>query len=280
MKSIIKTMSSFSVKTLLLFLAIATFLASCDNFELPDTGSIPDLTPPAADFSYTQNEGNWKQADFANLSISATDYLWDFGGGNTSTDAHPSFTYDTTGTFSVSLTATDKLNQTSTFTKDVVIEEPVVVFTPEILNPGFEDGTDNWLHEPLNRSGNFGGPQITSSPVYEGAKAGKLPTSNERHGYQLITVQPNVEYRLSFYYTMKTSPVGSLTVAVLAGDVTDRADIPAKTIKTVTVNDQTSANTYLAEYFIFNSGSNSEIAIYFENQDVEARIDAFTIVAN
>jgi len=267
-----------SLRNLSFLFAFSLLITSCDDFELPDTGSIPDVTPPAADFSYEQNEADWKQVDFANLSISATDYLWDFGGGNTTTDANPSFTYDTIGTYSVTLTATDKLNQTSTFTDQVVVEEPVIVFTPEILNPGFEDGTDNWIYEPLNRSGSFGGPQITSSPVHEGAKAGKFPTSNERHIYQLISVLPNTNYRLSFYYTMKTSPVGTLTVSVLGGEVTDRADIAAATLNTVTLNDQSSASTYVSEYFLFNSGNNSQIAIYAENQDVECRIDAFTIV--
>ena len=270
-----------SLRNLSFLFAFSLLITSCDSFELPDTGSIPDETPPAADFSYEQNEGDWKQVDFTNLSISATDYSWDFGGGNTTTDINPSFTYDTSGTYEVSLTATDKLNQTSTFTETIVVEEPVVVFTPEILNPGFEDGTDNWLHTALDRNPpNFGGPQITSSPVHAGAKAGKFPTSNERHAYQLITVQPNTEYRLSFYYTMKTSPVGSLTVAVLAGDVTNRADIPSATLNSITVNDQSSANTYILEYFSFNSGNNSEIAIYIENQDVESRIDEITIVEN
>jgi PKD repeat protein len=265
-------------KILFLFVAMA-LITSCDE-ELPDVGSIADETPPEAGFSYVPNDGDWKQIDFANLSISATDYAWDFGDGGTSTDKNPSHAYDTSGTFTVSLTSSDKLNATSTITQSVEVVVPVIVFTPEILNPGFEDGTDNWLHTALDRTGSFGGPQITSSPVNTGAKAGKFPTSNERHAYQLITVQPNTDYILFFYYTMKTSPVGNLTVSLLAGDVTDRAAIAAATIGTTTVNDQTDASTYIREEIQFNSGANTEVAIYMENMDVEARVDDLNIVEN
>ena len=266
-------------KILLLFVAMA-LITSCDE-ELPDVGSIADETPPEAAFSYSPNEADWKQINFSNLSISSTDYSWDFGNGTTSTDKNPSANYDTSGTFTVSLTATDKLNQTSTVSQEVDVVVPIVVFTPEILNHGFEDGTANWLHTDLDRvPGNFGGPQITSSPVNTGDKAGKFPTSNERHIYQLITVQENTEYTLSFYYTMKTSPVGSLSVSVLSGDVTDRTAIPAATLNSVTVNDQADANTYIKTDIIFNSGASTQISIYAENQDVEASIDDFTIVQN
>lgn len=264
-------------KIVLLFVAMV-LITSCDE-ELPGIGSIPDETPPEAAFSYSQDEANWKKVNFSNLSISSTDYSWDFG-TSTSTDKNPSFTYDTSGIYTVSLTATDKLNQTSTVTQEIELTVPIVVFTPEILNPGFEDGTDEWLHTALDRTSGFGGPQITSSPVNSGDKAGKFPTSNSRHIYQLITVQAETEYTLSFYYTMKTSPVGSLTVSVLAGDVTDRAAIAGATIGTVTVNDQSSANTYIKTDIIFNSGANTQVAIYAENLDVEARIDDFTIVPN
>ena len=79
---------------------------------------------------------------------------------------------------------------------------------------------------------------------------------------------------------MKTSPVGSLSVSVLSGDVTDRTAIPAATLNSVTVNDQADANTYIKTDIIFNSGASTQISIYAENQDVEARIDDFTIVQN
>lgn len=269
-----------SLRNLSFLILAALVMTSCDPLVLPDVGEIPDATPPAADFSYEQNEGDWKQVDFANLSISATDYLWDFGGGNTTTDANPSFTYDTSGVFTVSLTATDKLNQTSTVTKEIVVGEPVVTFTPEILNPGFDiEGDDSYRNNW--RNSDLGGViQITSSPVHQGVKSAKLPSGGDRIGYQLITVQANKEYTVSFYYTMKTSPAGDMTVAILAGHITDPAAVAGATLNSVTVNDQSSASDYLPASVTFNSGNNTEVAIFFSNQGVESRIDTFTIVEN
>ena len=43
--------------------------------------------------------------NFKNTSQNAKSFLWDFGNGFTSTETHPSYTYNETGTFTVSLTA-------------------------------------------------------------------------------------------------------------------------------------------------------------------------------
>ena len=246
--------------------------------ELPDVGSIPDKTPPSANFSFTPSEGYYKEVSFANLSLSAISYSWDFGDGATSTEENPSHTYVDDGDYTVTLIAKDKLEVTNTYTAAVKIAAPVSAFMPEILNAGFdEEGSDsfrdNW------RNGDLGGAiQITSSPIHDGVKAAKLPSAGDRIGYQLITVERNKQYTISFYYTMKTSPVGSLKVAVLAGSVTDPTQIDAKTIESVTLSDQTSASTYVEGTLTFNSGDNAQVAIYFTNTGAESRVDSFSIV--
>ncbi|MEO0559701.1 MAG: PKD domain-containing protein [Bacteroidota bacterium] len=254
-------------------------LTGCDErFTLPEEGSVPDATPPEAAFSASQDEANPLVVRFSNLSISATDYSWDFGDGNTSTDAEPSHEYAKFGNYEVSLTVSDKLGQASTYSEALELNEPVVVFEPEILNPGFDiEGADsyrdNW------RNGDLGGVlQITSSPIHEGVKAAKFPDAGDRIAYQLITVEKEKDYIVSFYYTIKTSPVGSMTVSILAGDVTDPAAVAGATINSVTVNDQSDANAYVLASVSFNSGDNTEVAIYVSNEGAECRLDTFTIV--
>jgi PKD repeat protein len=264
-----------------MFLLVSIFISSCDfGYELPDANSIADETPPSAAFDFKANDADYLTIDFTNLSGSATDYSWDFGDGNTSNGKDPSNTYAAEGSYTVTLTASDKLGATSTYTEAVGVVEPVNTFVPVILNPSFDiEGDDsyrdNW------RNGDLGGViQITSSPVHTPEKAAKLPSAGDRIGYQLITVLPDTDYTVSFYYTMKTSPAGSLTVAILGGHVTDPAAVAGATIASVDFNDQTDANTYVPGSVSFNTGDNTEVAIYFTNVDVESRIDSFEISEN
>lgn len=267
----------FFVKVLAVAFLVGGIFSACEE-DLPGEGSIPDLTPPEAGFSYSASEGDYKQISFTNLSYSATDYVWDFGDGATSAGKDVTHTYAADGSYTVSLTASDKLNQTNTTTQTIDIVEPVSNFEPEILNPGFDiEGDDSfrdhWKNEDLG-----GVIQITTSPVHTPEKAAKLPSDGSRIGYQLITVEKNKDYIVSFYYTMKESPVGSMTVAILAGHVTNPDDVAGKTINSVTLNDQTDASTYVLASVSFNSGDNTEVSIFFTNVDVESRIDTFTIV--
>ncbi len=260
---------SIQIRTFMVAL-LCWVTVGCEE-DLPDTGSIPDPTPPSADFSFTADEGNYKTLSFTNTSISASDFLWDFGDGSTSGDKEPEHTYAEDGTYEISLTASDKLGKDSTITQSVEIKEPEVPFTPTILNPGFDiqgddDYRDHWRNADLGEV-----IQITSSPVHQGEKAAKFPSAGDRIAYQLITVEANKDYIVSFYYTMKTSPAGSLKVAILAGETTDE-------INAVTVNDQSNSSEYVLASVSFNSGPNTKVAIFVTNEGVECRVDTFTIV--
>lgn len=276
MNTINKNNKLFWLKMAASLFLVVGLLSSCDE-ELPGEGSIPDETPPQAAFSYKADEGDYQKINFANLSISATDYLWDLGDGTTSTEANPTVSYPADGNYEVSLTASDRLGATSTVTKTIEIVEPIVTFTPVIENPGYDiEGDDSY--RDFWRNSYLGGPiQITSSPIHAGVKAAKLPSAGDRIGYQLITVLPDTDYTVRFYYTMKTSPVGTLRVAVLNGDVTDEALVDSSIISSVILSDQSDANTYVAASVSFNSGASSQVAIYYDNIDVECRIDSFTI---
>ena len=266
------------LKTPLAFILVSGLsLVACDELELPEAGSIADNTLPTANFSYAPNEADYLTINFSNQSNSATTYAWSFPGGENSTSADPSFTFAAEGTYEVSLTASDANGMSDSVTKQVEVVEPEITFTPVILNPGFDEPGEDSYRDHW-RNSNLGGViQITSSPVHEGAKASKFPSGGDRIAYQLITVLPDTDYRVNFHYTMKTSPPGTLTVAILGGDVNDPAAVAGATLNSVTLNDQSSSSTYVAASVTFNSGDHSEVAIFVSNQGVECRVDTFSI---
>src|SRR5690606_29037833 len=55
-------------------------------------------------------------------SNGATSYVWDFGDGNTSTDADPAYSYTNAGTYTVTLTATNG-TCTDVFTQTIVVNK-------------------------------------------------------------------------------------------------------------------------------------------------------------
>lgn len=270
-------------------LMVAVFmlsLTSCE-FDLPEANSKPDDTPPSADFGATVTE-DYLEYNFANFSISATDYEWDFGDGSTSTSQDPTHVYaeeatDEEGTpYTVTLSASDKLGVVSTVSKEIIVLKPEVpvIPIPVILEPGFEDlslpdgtgdGRDSWRSS-------FGSiMQITGSPVSFGDQAAKFPSDGGRTAYQEIAVTKNVDFVLTYHYTIKTSPVGSITVAILGGSISDLSEAAGATITLFTGTDQDDANTYVQVDLPFNSGDNSTIAILITNEGAEARIDEFSI---
>ena len=56
-----------------------------------------------------------------NNNSSPGDYLWDFGDGNTSSEIEPSYTYTSAGAYLLTLTLTDTVGCSSTFTKEVQV---------------------------------------------------------------------------------------------------------------------------------------------------------------
>jgi len=302
-----------SAKIFAVLLVFATIFSACQEENIPGTGEIPDMTPPTSNFTYEAvSDSAYLMIKFSDLSASNTKTSWNFGDGNTSEDKNPTHTYAAEGDYTVTLNASDNLGVSDESSQTVTIVNPfwcpdlglfigescddgdagtvddAIVFgcecmgvdpgfVPSLINPSFDiedpdDYRDGWRNSDLG-----GVIQITSDPIHTDPKAAKLPDDGSRIGYQLVPVDPNVDHTVTFYYTMKTSPPGTLTVAILGGPVTDPANIAAATIVSVDLNDQTDADTYIQESISFNSGDNTEIAIYFTNADVECRLDTFTI---
>ena len=85
------------------------FILSCFFILIGINNITAQTTPPVAYFDYSPNspvEGSAIQ--FNDLSTDGpTDWYWDFGDGNTSTDQSPSYTYTSAGSYYVELTASN-----------------------------------------------------------------------------------------------------------------------------------------------------------------------------
>ncbi len=300
------------IKFFAVLLVFATLFSACEEENIFGTGEIADKTPPTSDFSYEPvSDSAYLMIRFSDLSNSNTKTAWNFGDGNTSEDKNPTHTYADEGDYTVTLTSSDNLNVSDVSSQIVEVKNPffcpdlnlfvgaacddgdpdtvddaIVVgcvcmgvdpgFVPMLTNPSFDiedpdDYREGW------RNGDLGGViQITGDPIHTAPKAAKLPSDGSRIGYQLVTVEPNVDHTVTFYYTMKTG-TGTFNVSILGGDVTDPVDVAGATIASVDLTDQNDPDTYVMESVSFNSGSNTEIAIFFSNTGVECRIDTFTI---
>lgn len=233
MKNIKINKRPINTSVLMVFAIVISFsLLSCDpsfstfEYDLPASNSKADETPPSADFASSVTE-DFLTYTFANLSSSATDYVWDFGDGNTSTDLDGENTYPDEGTYTITLTATDKLGVSSTFSDTIEVvepEEPAAII-PEILNGNFDDGQSDWKiasftggttspynsssdGDPINYDGTDSGESKTPGAKWTSStSAGPSLSDATRYAYQAITVTPNTEYIVEFSHAIKTDVV-------------------------------------------------------------------------
>lgn len=261
-----------------------TLTVSCDfEYELPEAGSIADLTAPMASFSASQSEDNYLSYSFSNLSSSAINFEWNLGDGTTSTSKDVTNTYEAEGSYTVTLIVSDALGVNSSISKVISIVKPPApaAKVPTILEASFEDNTlpdgtgdgrDSWKND-------FGGIiQITSSPVQDGKQAAKFPSAGDRVAYQSgLEVTPNTDYVITYYYTIKTSPEGSITLNVLGGTIGSLSEVSSKSLASHVGTDQTDENTYVKVDLEFNSGANDAISLLITNEGSESRLDNVSI---
>jgi len=108
---------------LFFLLLISLIIFRCDLEEIPDLGSGDDLTA-CFTFNILDSPCNSDcRVQFNNCSSNATSYEWDFGDGNSSTEASPLHNYTTSGDYNVRLRAFDNSSY-----KDTTIT--VQIFAP------------------------------------------------------------------------------------------------------------------------------------------------------
>ena len=103
-----------------LALLIATF-SGCEE----DEDNLPEVV---AGFTFTQNERTGT-VTFINISEESNSYKWTFGDGSSSTEINPIRTF-TTGTYTVSLEASNLAGATDTFESEISVTIPEDVMLP------------------------------------------------------------------------------------------------------------------------------------------------------
>ncbi|WP_051621272.1 PKD domain-containing protein [Leeuwenhoekiella sp. MAR_2009_132] len=257
-----------------LFSACMIFsLIACDfEYDLPEEGSIEDLTPPEANFTASQSDTDFLTYSFANFSGSATTYAWDFGDGNTANTRDAINTYPDEGTYTVSLTASDALGKTDTFTTEITIVEPPVptAITPEIGAAEFQDAAGICGTGDSRDCWRISGGSIhqTTSDGRNGTRGAKFTTASSnspRVSYQAVTVSANTKYILTAYYAIQ-SDGDSVRATVIDGQLnnfSEFANAPQLGQTAGTTNDgKGNFNRLIVE---FETGANGNISILFDS---------------
>ncbi|MEP3838781.1 MAG: PKD domain-containing protein [Algibacter sp.] len=81
---------------------ISCYDSGYDEF-VPPTGNVNNIQPNTL-FTTSTSADDTMSFVFRSYSTDAVSYLWDFGDGNTSTEANPNYTYQTGGEYTVTLT--------------------------------------------------------------------------------------------------------------------------------------------------------------------------------
>jgi PKD repeat protein len=301
---------------LVLCLSVMFFAVSCEEafeYELPEAGSIADLTPPVAAFAYIPDAVNYRTINFNNLSTESTNYVWDFGDGNTSTQKDPSFTFVAgEGTYPVTLTALDANNASTAITVDVVVQDVFVPLPVEILNGDFDGGSSDWKFStftggntnPFNSSsdgsftnydGSDNGAKTKGAKWTKSTSAGVYLSANTRYAYQAILVSPSipnertVRYILEYEYAIKT-PAEQAGVAaggnriiseVLGAHFADGADaVASEPISQFVASEARGKTTHTTVQQEFIANGTGEMAImFYAVTDVDVYIDNVKVYA-
>lgn len=105
------------------------------------------MVTPVSDFSISDpNPPFAMPVSFSDLSTNQPiDWLWDFGDGNTSQLQHPTHTYAASGTYNVTLTASNCGGSSSTSKTVVVQQPPVMIVAPPVIDVKLGCGTDQTI---------------------------------------------------------------------------------------------------------------------------------------
>src|SRR6056297_2068123 len=130
-------------------LAIFALVFSLIGCEDDDETPLPEVS---AGFTFETVQGSGT-VSFINISEEADSYEWDFGDGETSKLINPVKAYTESGTYTVSLEASNVAGASEVFEDEITIQitEPTPPFDSGLLTNGdFENGPEPWIGGGLN----------------------------------------------------------------------------------------------------------------------------------
>ncbi|MEY3052107.1 MAG: hypothetical protein RLY31_1892, partial [Bacteroidota bacterium] len=205
-----------------------------------EAGYIVVGGPPTPGFSSSQQQTT---VSFDNTSSNADSYLWDFGDGQSSTEAQPVHTYPGDGTYTVTLSATNDCGT-------AVLTGTVVIVTPPVS--GFSVNTSQGC-APLSVQFNNTSSENSTAFVWE-FPGGDPASSTQEH--------PVVTYAIPGSYTVTltaTNAAGSNSITqtdlVVVGTIPAVSFLAAADILTVSFTNTSAGATSFA--WDFGDGSSS-----------------------
>jgi len=112
-------MKRFSFPFCVVLFSLTAIFTGCSS---DDNNPAAPVTNPTADFDMIGDTTTPATISFINLSTNADRYDWDFGDGRTSTLESPEMTFNTPGTFDITLTARDIASSKS----DVIVKQLII----------------------------------------------------------------------------------------------------------------------------------------------------------
>lgn len=109
------------IKFLVPAFALLVFMG-CGDDEEPGDGGNGDS--PVASFQFEVDAVEFLKVSFTNFSANSTEYSWDFGDGESSTEENPVHTYAAGGEYTVTLTARDGSGAASEQSKSFTLTDP------------------------------------------------------------------------------------------------------------------------------------------------------------
>ena len=166
--------------------AVATDNTQATGEEIISITIIEGSYPPTCDFSVNRTINlSGRKFNFTGTATNdPTEWLWDFGDGNTSTEINPTHIYTQEGTYTVSLTVTNEDGSDIETKTDLITVYPVEMIELVTVDGGtFEMGSDTDSND--------------DNPVHtvtlDGFKIGKYEVTNEQYVEFLNTIKANAD---------------------------------------------------------------------------------------
>ena len=129
------------MKHFYLLFTFCALLFSCSTEPVEDSEKDPDPDPEGgleACFELSDTVlAIGQDLEITNCSEGAITYLYDFGNGETSTDEHPETDFEEGGQYTITLTVTNELEETDTFTKQVTVLDAESFYIYPTIPDGF-----------------------------------------------------------------------------------------------------------------------------------------------